>query len=97
MPSRLHSMVRFRAMSHRREASEIALVEIRGALGKILPVEQQGPDSKNDSASVSKLSGTKKMLLASLVVSGLVLLALLLTIWLGGEPPPLSVDYDGFD
>jgi len=44
-----------------------------------------------------KWSFPRKMLLGSLVFSGFLLLVLLLTIWLGGEPTPLSVDYDGFD
>ena len=54
-------------------------------------------DSPSDALSENKWSGARKMLVISLAVSGLLLLALLLTIWLGGEPTPLSVDYDGFD
>ena len=42
-------------------------------------------------------SMTRKVMVTSLLVSSFLLACLLLTVWLGGEPPPLSVDYDGFD
>ena len=71
------------------------------ALVKIRPVEDPGLEGKSDAAddapNDNEWSGTKKMLVTSLAVSGVLLLVLLLTIWLGGEPAPLSVDYDGFD
>jgi len=49
------------------------------------------------SKSHGKWSSSKKMLVTSLAFSGVLLLGLLLTVWLGGEPTPLTVDYDGFD
>ena len=68
---------------------------------KIRPVEDSiskgEHDAADDAPSDNEWSGTKKMLVTSLAVSGVLLLVLLLTIWLGGEPAPLSVDYDGFD
>ena len=67
------------------------------ALVKIRPVEDPIPKSEHDAPSDNEWSGTKKMVVTSLAVSGVLLLVLLLTIWLGGEPAPLSVDYDGFD
>ena len=51
------------------------------------------PEPKNE----GEWSSSKKMLVASIALSGALLLGLLLIVWLGGEPAPLSVDYDGFD